>query len=431
LVAAAILCVVLYRWMSVPSGDQREIATAARSGTPATESGRGGRSGSGRGAVRGPVPVITREAQQEDFAIRRRTIGTMESPAIVTVRARLDSQVTEQHVRDGEMVKKGELLFTLDDREVRATIAKTEAQLAKDRATLTRTELDVRRAQELVERQAAPRTQLETTTAENKGALATVQADQAQLEADHVRLGYTKIVAPIDGRAGAVRITPGNLVSSGDTAGLVTLTQMQPLRVTFSLPERDLGRLRQAIGRTPPAAVRVYGPGSDKPLATGALNFIDTTVDPSSGTITARARFTNEDLTLWPGQFVDVEVDLDVRPNTVLVPAVAIQSGQQGQFVFVQKPDNTVEMRKVQYVGTQGDRIAIASGVNAGERVVVEGQMRLTDGARVAEAERTAGNAARDTGTGEGAATAPNAGPPGAGPPGVGPPALSAPSAAQ
>lgn len=396
LLALIIAAAFVYRSLSTPT-DQRDVTLAAKSGSGEAPPGRGnGRTSRGGGRGAGPVPVITREAQQEDFVIRRRTIGTMESPAVVTVRARLDSQVLEQHVHDGQTVKRGDLLFTLDDREARAAMARAEAQLAKDLATLARTELDVRRAQELIERQAAPRTQLEQATAENKGAQATVEADRAQIEADRVRLSYTKIVSPIDGQAGAVRVTPGNLVSASDTAGLVTITQMRPLRVSFSLPERNLTALRKASARSPPAAVRVYAPGADKPLASGELTFVDTSVDPTSGTIGVRARFANEGLVLWPGQFVDVEIDLDVRPNTVLVPGVAIQSGQKGPFVFVQRPDHTVEMRTVQYVGTQGDRIAIASGVKAGERVVVEGQVRLTNGARVVEAERTARGAGDD-----------------------------------
>jgi membrane fusion protein, multidrug efflux system len=162
------------------------------------------------------VPVTTAPAQAEDFAIRRRTIGIMETPATVVVKSRLESQVLEQHVKDGHLVKKGDLLFSLDDREVRATIARDEAQLAKDKATLARTEADLRRTEELISRNVAPRQQLDQITADNKGAAATVEADQAQLQADHLRLDYTKITAPIDGRVGAIRVTPGNLVSVND-----------------------------------------------------------------------------------------------------------------------------------------------------------------------------------------------------------------------
>jgi multidrug efflux system membrane fusion protein len=385
-----------YRWFA-PSGGQREIAKtgqaesapnrAASDGAPSQ--GRAGRGSGNTGVSRGtgprgaPVPVVTATAVSEPFRIRRRTIGILESPATVVIRSRLDSQVREQNARAGQLVKKGDLLFTLDDREVRATLARAQAQLAKDQAQRTRTELDLKRAEELLQRNAAPRTQLENATAENRAAIATVQADEAAVQTEELRLTYTKLIAPIDGRLGAVRVTPGNLVSANDTNGLVTLTQMLPLRVNFTLPERDLTALRRAADRKTPTAVRVYAAGTDTALATGVLDFVDASVDASSGTIAARASFENADMALWPGQFVDVEIDLDVRPDTVMVPAVAIQSGQQGPFLFVAKGSNA-EMRKVEIVGAEGNRSALAQGASAGEAVIVEGQFRLTNGAAIA-----------------------------------------------
>jgi membrane fusion protein, multidrug efflux system len=332
------------------------------------------------------VPITTAPAKAEDFAIRRRTIGIMESPASVVVKSRIESQVLEQHVKDGQLVKKGDLLFTLDDREIKATIARDEAQLAKDKAALARTEADLRRTEELITRNVAPRQQFDQITADNKAAAATVDADQAQLQADHLRLDYTKITAPIDGRVGAIRVTPGNLISVNDPTGLVTITQIQPIRVGFTLAERDLAALRKAAAAPQRPAVRVYTPGGSEPLGSGTLDFVDSAIDVASGTIAAKATFANENLELWPGLFVDVEIDLDIRPRTVMIPGVAIQSSQQGPFVFVARPDQTAQMRKVQLVGIEGDRAAIASGVEDGERVIVEGQMRLTDGARVNEA---------------------------------------------
>jgi len=391
LVAVVIVAAILYRKFAATGGEQRTIAQQTQSETapgkisrpegraPAKEAKKGGN------AARGPVPIVSTQATVEDFPIRRRTIGTFETPAAVIIRARVDSQVLEQHVRDGQLVKKGDLLFTLDDRELQATLARDEAQLAKDQAELTRTELDLQRARDLVQRSAAPQTQLETATAGNRAAAATVKADQAQIQADQIRLSYTQISAPMDGRIGTIRVAPGNLVSANDTSGLTTLTQMQPLRVSFTLPGRDLALLRAAFERNPPAPVRVYEPDQSEPLAEGLLDFIDTSVDVSSGTVAARATFTNDGLSLWPGQFVDVEIDLGVRPQTTMVPTVAIQTGQQGSFVFVVKPDDTVELRKVQIFATDHDRTALASGVQDQERVVVEGQLRLVNGARVSE----------------------------------------------
>jgi multidrug efflux system membrane fusion protein len=309
----------------------------------------------------------------------------MESPATVVVKSRLESQVTEQHVRDGQLVHKGDVLFTLDDRVVKATVARDQAQMEKDQATADRTQLDLERYQRLSETNAASRQQLDQATADHKIALAVVEADKAQLRADNLKLDYTKIEAPIGGRLGTIRVTPGNLVSVNDPIGLVTITRIRPIRISFTLPERDLAALRKAYISKPPAVVRVFSPGASEPLATGELDFIDSLVDSSSGTIGAKAHFANDKFELWPGMYVDVEIDLAVRPDTVMIPTVAIQSGQNGPFVFVATPDKKAAMHKVELVGVEGDRTALASGVKQGDRVIVEGQMRLVDGARVTE----------------------------------------------
>ncbi|HEY7548241.1 MAG TPA: efflux RND transporter periplasmic adaptor subunit [Hyphomicrobiaceae bacterium] len=343
------------------------------------------RGGKRKGASGQPVPVITAQAEAEDFKIRRRTIGIVESPAIVVVRARIDSQVLEQHVADGQLVHKGDLLFILDDREIQAQIARDQAQLAKDNAGLAQAQADLGRKQELIEKNVAPQQQLDQATSAYKAAQQTVEADEAVLQADRLKLGYARLEAPITGRVGAIRVTPGNLVGVNDTAGLVTITQIEPIRAGFALAERDLAALRKAFARSPPAEVRVYAPGEDKLLATGTLDFVDSSVDFSSGTIAAKAKFANEKLELWPGMYVDIEVDLDVRPKTVMIPAVAVQSGQKGPFVFVTKGGQTVEMRNVELAGSEANRLALAKGVEAGEKVVVEGQMRLTNGTRVRE----------------------------------------------
>ena len=355
------------------------------SGTPASRT---------KGATAGgpAVPVTTQVAQSGIFAIRRRTIGILESPAVVVVKSRIQSQVLEQHVTDGQLVKKGDVLFTLDDREVRAAIARTEAQLAKDQATAEKTQTDLDRYSQLTTTNAVPRQQLDQATADHKIALASVESDKAQLRSDNLQLNYTKIEAPIGGRLGSVRVTPGNLVSVNDDTGLVTITQIRPIRAAFTLAERDLAALRKAYITKPPAVVRVYTAGTKEPLATGELDFVDSTVDTASGTIAAKAKFANENFQLWPGSYVDVEIDLSVRPNTVMIPTVAIQSGQSGPFVFVAKGDQKAEMRKVEFIGSDGDRTALTAGVNDGERVIVEGQMRLVDGARVTEAQPAAGD---------------------------------------
>lgn len=340
------------------------------------------------------IPVITAPAIQGEFPVRRRSIGLLESPAVVVIRSRIDSQMTEKHVNDGQLVRKGDLLFTLDDRELLALIARNEAQLAKDEAARDRANADLKRTEELIARNVATRQALEEKTAEAKAAEATIAADKAQLDNDRVRLGYTKITAPITGRIGTIRVTPGNLVSASDTQGLVTITQIRPIRVSFTLPERDLAALRAAARSKKPPTVRVYAAGGTEPLASGELDFVDSSVDTATGTIMAKATFANQDFSLWPGMYVDVEIDLDTRPDTVSVPTVALQTSQKGPFVFVAKPDGTAELRHVETGAIVGERSAIRQGLKAGERVVVEGQLRLADGARIRDTAQQSDGAA-------------------------------------
>jgi multidrug efflux system membrane fusion protein len=378
--------------LAIAAGLYRFYNPTAATTIRASESGNASKGG---GVT---APVSTSPAQIGDFAVRRRTIGIIESPATVLVKSRIESQVAEQHVKDGQLVRKGDLLFTLDSLEIEALIARDEAQLAKDQATVIRTATDEERYKQLNASNAGSRQQFDQAMADHKIALAVVAADEAQLRSDHLRLGYTRIAAPIGGRIGAIRVTPGNLVGVNDPTGLVTITQIRPIRVAFTLAERDLPTLRKAARGETQAVVRAYLPGMTEPLATGALEFVDSAVDTASGTIAAKARFANDNFVLWPGMYVDVEIDLAVRPNTVTIPTVAVQAGQKGPFVFVVN-QGKAEMRPVEFAGTEGNRTALVSGVSAGERIIVEGQMRLTGGTAVAEVaqsepEHSAENAA-------------------------------------
>ena len=255
-------------------------------------------------------------AQNADLPITRASVGWVEPIATVTIRARIEGEMVERRVQDGQIVKEGDVLFRLDDREIQAQIARDEATLVKDQATATKTQNDIRRIGEFLGKGAASQQQFDVVTADLKVAAANVAADQAALQADRIKLGYTVMRAPISGRVGVVRVTEGNLVRANDSGdGLVTITQMQPLRVSFTLPERDLDLLRAALARKEPTSVRAYAGKTTEPLATGRLNFVDSAVDTLSGTVTAKALFDNKDGRLWPGQYVRVEVDLGLRPR--------------------------------------------------------------------------------------------------------------------
>ena len=329
------------------------------------------------------IAVKVAEVTQDSMPIRRRTIGWVEPMATVSVKSRIDSVIMEQHAQDGQFVKKGDVLFVLDDREIRAAIARDEAAMAQHQAEVERARADLERTKTLVARQTASRQTLDQAMADARAAEAAVAADRAVLQADRLTLSYTTITAPISGRLGAVGVTPGNLVSQNGDVALVTITQMQPIRVSFTLPDRDLDALRTALAQYPPAPVRVFTKGETVPRAEGKLTFIDSSVDAASGTLTAKAEFANDNLALWPGQYFDVEVELGVQPPTAIIPTVALQVGQDGLFVFVITPDNKAEMRKVTVSANDGDKSAVSVGLQPGERVVVDGQHRLSPGAAV------------------------------------------------
>lgn len=348
------------------------------------EAPQAARAGRGAGA---PVSVTTVVAEQADFPIRKHAIGFVETPASVTVKSRIDSQIVTQNVSDGQFVKAGDLLFILDDRDIKAQIAKDEAMLLRDEATHTRNVADLERYKQLFARNAGTQQQVDLGTADEKSSAANIQADHATLDADRLKLGYTRILAPIDGRVGAVMVTPGNLVSSNSSnssIGLLTITQMKPLRVSFAMPESELPTLQAALHSANSAVVTARIPQADQP-ADGKLNFVDSNVDITSGTITAKASFANNDLRLWPGQYVDVEFIPDTLKGVTIIPTVAVQTGQKGPYVFVAKADSTVDLRQIKVALSDSGRTAVTEGVAPGERVVTDGQMRLKQGTKVRE----------------------------------------------
>ncbi len=346
---------------------------------PDAPSRQGARRGAGVASA-----VVTSTATRGDFPVLLRSIGYAEPMASVAVKSRVQSQLLEQRFTEGQMVKKGDLLFTLDDRELAAQAAKDEATLARDQATLARATTDLQRARQLLAKNAGTQQALDQANADQKTAAANVQADRAALDADLLRLSYARIYAPIEGRAGAVNVTPGNLVNASDSGpGLVVITQLKPLRVTFVLPERELPRVQAAASGAKAPVVRVFPHGGEAHPTEGRLTFIDSSVDQASGTITLKAEFANDDLSLWPGQYCDVEIEIGAHANAVTIPTVALQTGQKGSYVYVVAADSTARIRVVTPGLSEKNRTEISAGLEAGERVVVDGQLRLSDGASV------------------------------------------------
>ena len=395
LAVVAVACVIagwLYLSPTAMGSLQQMLAgkETAAAGKPAA----GDKPAAGANAARS-ASVLAATATTADFPIRRYAIGFVSSPAVVSINARVSSQIVSIAVRDGQMVKAGDVLLSLDDRALKAQLAKDQATLAKDQALLASSQSDLQRAKDLVAKQAGTQQTYDQAVAAQKAAAATVDADKATLDADMVQLGFATITAPISGRLGAVSVAVGDLVTtsngnSSTATPLVTITEMDPLQVNFNLPESDLALLHKALATPLVGGVTLTKDGNPTPIGKGTLDFVDSSVDTASGTIATRASVPNADLSLWPGQYVNVVLDAGIMPQMTSVPTVAVQPSQKGPFVYVIKSDNTVEMRPVQVALTEAANSAISQGLKSGERVVVEGQTRLKNGASVHEGKATA-----------------------------------------
>ncbi|HVX29454.1 MAG TPA: efflux RND transporter periplasmic adaptor subunit [Nitrolancea sp.] len=308
-------------------------------------------------------------------------MGTVQTIASVAVKSRLDGFIDKVLVKDGQFVKAGDVMFQLDSRAAQAQVDQASATLARDEAQLANAQRDVGRYKSLVSKDFVSRQQYDTSTTAATALQATVQADRAQLENAKVLLSYYTIVAPLDGRVGMIAIKRGNSIKANDLP-LATVNQIQPIYVSFALPQNELPELREAMAEGP-VMVKVLARGDKGAPVEGKVAFFDNTIDSTSGTINVRATFANEEQRLWPGQFVNVSVLVRMDPNALVVPPTAIQVGQKGNYVFVIKQDDTAELRPVTVDRTVNGRVVIGSGLKAGERVATDGQMRLTNGARV------------------------------------------------
>jgi multidrug efflux system membrane fusion protein len=303
------------------------------------------------------------------------------------VKSLMDGAIAQVHFEEGEEVEEGKVLFTLDDRVIQAQLRQAQANLERDRAQLERFHLEVRRQTTLANRGVSPQQKVEEVTTSEAVYEAAVRAGEAAVENARVNLAYMTIRAPITGRTGSISSKRGNVVKAVDTfpgsMPLVTITQMRPIYVAFTVPERHLADIRAALARERLSVV-VTVSGQPNNSVTGALTFLDNQVDASTGTIALKATFANDDMALWPGQFVNVKLTLAIEENALAVPSAAVQLGQNGPYVFIIKPDSTVELRLVRVGRAVDDRTVIAEGLAAGEHVVVDGQLRLTNGTRVA-----------------------------------------------
>ncbi|HEY7169980.1 MAG TPA: efflux RND transporter periplasmic adaptor subunit [Vicinamibacterales bacterium] len=389
------------------------VAAAVAATTACTRTEAKPETGEAAGRGRGQesaVPVVTAKAEVKTVPVTLAAVGTVEAISTVEIRAQVTGELQQILFAPGQDVRKGQPLFVLDPRPLEAALRQAEAVLARDTAQSKDATLERQRLRDLLNRGLIPRQQFDTQAATAAALDATLAADQAQVDQAKLNLQYARIDAPIDGRAGALQAHVGDLVRANDTNALVKINQMAPIYVSFSVPARFLIDIRHfsehhpltvtASGQPAPAARSVQTPAAPsappseadsadrvrpaaEPHAQGSVTFIDNAVDPTTATINLKATFANQNRDLWPGLFVQVSLQLSSQPDAVVVPAVAVQTSQQGEYVYVVKSDQTVEMRKIALDRQLGDEAIVASGLRGGEEVVTQGQLRLTPGAHV------------------------------------------------
>lgn len=328
------------------------------------------------------VPITAAAAVRKPMPIEANVIGTVEAFSTVAVRAQITGELTSVNFKQGDDVQAGQELFTLDRRPLEAALQQATANLARDTAQAANAKAIVDRYEQLVERGIVSREQRDTARSSVAALEGTLAADRAAVENARVQLQYATIRAPISGRTGALIVNAGNLVRANDQTPLVTINQVTPIYVSFALPEPLLPDLRRYMAR---GTLRVEArPATvSEPVAVGHITFVDNAVDQTTGTIKVKGTFPNQDRWLWPGQFVNVVVRLTTEAEAIVVPAVAVQNGPEGSYVFVVKPDQTVEMRPVTVARLAGAETVIRDGVTAGETVVTDGHLRLVPGSRV------------------------------------------------
>ncbi len=335
--------------------------------------------GSGRSSA---VPVTVADVIQKNIPLQLEAVGAVEAYSTVSMRSQVTGTVTQVHFKEGQDVKLGDLLFTIDPRPFEAALKQAEANLAKDVAVLANAREQARRYAELVKKQYVSQEQYDQIRTNADANEAAVEADKAAAESAKVQLSYCRIYSPVTGRTGSLLVNEGNLVRTNDATALVTINQVSPIYVTFSVPEQNLPEIKRRLAAAKLKVAAVM-PGSEDRPEGGELSFIDNAVDKTTGTIKLKGTFANADRRLWPGQFVKAVLKLADQPDMIVIPSQAVQTGQEGDHVFVVKPDSTVELRSVVVNRTLGGAAVIGKGLQPGEKVVTDGQFLLGPGSKV------------------------------------------------
>ncbi|HFK4761801.1 TPA: MdtA/MuxA family multidrug efflux RND transporter periplasmic adaptor subunit [Citrobacter farmeri] len=348
--------------------------------------------GAGRRGMRsGPLAPVQAATATEQAVPRYLTgLGTITAANTVTVRSRVDGQLLALHFQEGQQVKAGDLLAEIDPSQFKVTLAQAQGVLAKDKATLANARRDLARYQQLVKSNLVSRQELDAQQALVSESEGTIKADEASVASAQLQLDWSRITAPIDGRVGLKQVDVGNQISSGDTTGIVVITQTHPIDLVFTLPESDIATVVQAQKSGQPLVVEAWDRTNSKKLSAGALLSLDNQIDATTGTIKVKARFDNQNDALFPNQFVNARMLVDTEQNAVVIPTAALQMGNEGHFVWVLNDENKVSKHLVKTGIQDSQRVVISAGISAGDRVVTDGIDRLTEGAKVEVVEAQA-----------------------------------------
>ncbi|KWV54208.1 multidrug transporter [Bradyrhizobium macuxiense] len=356
----------------------------------------------GRGRNSAPMSIVPETVAKGDIGVSLNALGTVTSLATVTIRSQISGYLMKIDFKEGDEVKRGDLIAEIDSRPYEATLAQAKGQLARDEAQLKGAQVDLTRYQGLAAQNAVPHQTLDTQVALVAQYQGTVEADRASVKSAEVNLAYCHIVSPINGRVGLRQVDLGNYVTPGDTNGLVVITQLEPISVLFTLPEDNLQAVAKRLREGAVLPTAAYDRSGINKLAEGSLQTFDSQIDPTTGTIKLRAKFENDKRTLYPNQFVNIRLLLDTHKDVTTMSTAGIQRGVPGTFVYLVNADSTVSVKPVKLGVTDGDRVEVISGLSPGDRVVIDGADKLREGAKVVV--RTAADATNPAGAAKGGA---------------------------
>jgi membrane fusion protein, multidrug efflux system len=377
IVVAVLIVAGLLAWHPWNRGSATDSSQSAR------QAGGGGRRGGAAGSAAQPQPVHVATVTQGEMPVVINSLGTVTPLASVTVKTQINGTLQEVAFREGQMVKKGDLLAQVDPRPYEISLRNAQGTLAKDRALLQTARLDLKRYQMLLSQDSIASQQVDTQASLVQQYEGTVKSDEANVDTFKLDLTYARITAPVSGRVGLRQVDPGNYVTTGDANGVVIITQLQPISVIFTTSEDNLTAILKPLHAGTKMSVTAYDRANTVSLESGYLETVDNQIDTTTGTVKLRASFDNKESMLFPNQFVNTKLLVDVIKDAVIVPTPAVLNGSSGAFVYVVKPDNTVTVRNVKIGPVDGERTSIKTGLQVGERVVIDGSDRLKEGAKI------------------------------------------------